>query len=386
MNTTHNNQAGVISIFTVMFFMIFVSIITVGFVKIIGDEQRQSTNNDLSASALAAAQSGVEEGKRVLLFCRATTNPAEKSACATVLNDTSCNALSGNTTLTAALDISVDAAGGIVSERDDYQQRWTCLTINPVTDDVDDVLIGEGESELIPLTGVGGFDTLQLSWHATASDRDGTPGGYPAGTNKVSLPEWNNSQYPAAIRIELISHPATGVDLTTLDKPSSPNPTRTLVLFPSSVGAIPTTYGVAAQDPRTDDPNARITPASALPVACNPVTSLPTYACTVNLSLATMPSSAPGSNQYYARVSAIYARTRVNLKLLNGGSPVNFNNVQPVVDVTGKTNDVFRRVKARVMFDTAYYMPNYAIESGERICKNMLVADDAASSNDACNP
>ena len=65
MTRRHHQQSGMVSILVVMFFMIFMSLLIVGFVKIMSDEQRQATDNDLSASALAAAQSGVEDGKRI---------------------------------------------------------------------------------------------------------------------------------------------------------------------------------------------------------------------------------------------------------------------------------------------------------------------------------
>jgi len=386
MSNNQEKQAGVVSIFTVLFFMIFVSIVTVGFVKIIGDEQRQALNNDLSASALAAAQSGVEEGKRVLLYCKTRPNPsAEKAACDSALGSTACNSISSNATITGALDIDSDADGsGIVSGNSSYQQRWTCLTIDPTTDNVDDVLVGNGDSEIIPLTGVGGFNAIQLSWHATASDKEGIPAAYPAGTNRISQPEWTNLGYPAAVRIEIISHPAGSVNLSTIDAN-----TRTLVLFPSSLAAAPTSYDIAAADPRAADPNLRTSPSSPLPVRCS-TAPYPAYACSISLTVpASLPSTAPGSNSYYARISAVYAKTHINLVLKNGASTVDFNNVQPIVDVTGRTNDVFRRVKARVMFDSAFYIPNYAIESGQTICKDMLVTDRGGAggtSTDSCNP
>jgi Tfp pilus assembly protein PilX len=382
MSRVENSQSGVVSIFTVMFFIIFISVITVGFVKIIGDEQQQAINNDLSSSALAAASSGVEEGKRVLQYCRDT--PTAAATCAAVLNQPSCTAVSGNAAITGALKITTDGTDGVVSGNSAYLQRWTCLQINTITDNVDDVGIANGASELLPLTGTGDFDTLLFSWHATAASRDQMPGGYPtsgATVVKPSQPEWTYSKYPAAIRLEFFSYPtAQGVNLATLDSPSNlANPTKTVVLFPASSGT--NLVVVASADNRVTDPNARIAPSPSA-VACTPIASAPTYACSVSLDFTGMPNRDPAANRYFVRISALYANTHVQMSLTKSGVPVKFDNVQPEIDVTGRTNDVFRRVKARVQFNAASYMPNYAVESGQTICKNMLVTDTAASSTD----
>jgi Tfp pilus assembly protein PilX len=388
MSGVDNKQAGVISIFTVMFFIIFISVITVGFVKIIGDEQQQSINNDLSSSALAAASSGVEEGKRVLQYCR--DNAAAAATCASVMDQPSCTAVSGNASIKSALNFTTDGTDGVVSGNPAYLQRWTCLKINTQTDNVDDVAIANGSSELIPLTGTGGFDTLIFSWHATSTSRDQAPGAYPtagATVAKPSQPDWTAQRYPAAIRLEFFSYPtAGGVNLATLDSPSNlANPTKTMVLFPAQAGS--TSYPVVASDMRVTDPNLRLAPLP-LPVTCASLASLPTYACTVNLSFTGL-NTDPAVNMYYVRISSFYANTHVQMQLRSGGSSgtvVKFNNVQPEIDVTGRTNDVFRRVKARVQFNAAAYMPNYAIQSGQTVCKNMLVTDAQITSSDNVCP
>jgi Tfp pilus assembly protein PilX len=387
MSGVTDKQAGVVSIFTVMFFIIFISVITVGFVKIIGDEQQQALNNDLSASALAAATSGVEEGKRVLQYCRDNAgSPAISATCASALNQTSCTAISGNASITGALGINTDGTDGVVSGNSDYLQRWTCLKIDTLTDDVDDVAIANGASELIPLTGQSDFDTLTVSWHATSTARDQIPGDYPTAGQTVakpSQPEWSNGRFPAALRFEFFSYPtSSGVNLATLDSPTNvANPTKTIVLFPAETGT--TSFSVFTSDTRAVDPNLRVAP-TPFPVACfMPISStMAPYACTASFTFGSMPSTDPATNMYYVRVSAFYANTHVKLSLAKGGALVKFNNVQPKIDVTGRTNDVFRRVSARVQFNAASYMPNYAVQSGQTVCKNMLVADTVANSTD----
>lgn len=68
--------------------MIFISLIVVGYTSIVVKDQQQVIDNDLSASAIAAAQAGVEDGKRFILYC--DNNPSA-AGCDTVLNGSDCN-------------------------------------------------------------------------------------------------------------------------------------------------------------------------------------------------------------------------------------------------------------------------------------------------------
>ncbi len=73
--------------------------------------------------------------------------------------------------------------------------------------------------------------------------------------------------------------------------------------------------------------------------------------------------------------------TEVSVQLLHCGSDtadistcrsINFANVQPIIDSTGRANDLFRRVEARVeLVDTYFPIANFA-----------LAADDDGSDND----
>lgn len=377
----NNSQSGVVSIFTVIFFMIFISIIVVGFIKVVTDEQRQATDNDLSSSALASAQSGAEDGKRILLYCNAQSGPT-KATCDAALASTACDAVTSRNTLTGPLDIDVDRANGrqegIVSTNPAYEQRYTCMTIATKTNSVEDIAVENGTSELIPLSGVGNFDTVQFSWHATADDRDKKPTVFVSGNLLPSQPDWKDAssgdRYPAAMRLEFIAYQKNALKLDNLD-----NDSRTLLLLPGrnsspSVGTI-----AVSADTRTVDPNDRVIAAAPILARCDP---LKQYACTMAVSLSGLPSTA--SHSYFLRVSAIYGSAYIKAELKNNGSIVQFDGVQPVIDVTGRANDVFRRIQTRVQYESQYFLPQYALESGARICKNMLVTDQNATSSDGC--
>ena len=62
-------EQGVASILTVIFFILIASVITIGFIRLSLNEGRQSLEDSLSKSALAAAYSGVSDAKRAILYC-----------------------------------------------------------------------------------------------------------------------------------------------------------------------------------------------------------------------------------------------------------------------------------------------------------------------------
>lgn len=367
------SESGFVSIFIVIFFMIFMSIVVVGFLKVINDNQSQASDNDLSASALSSAQSGAEDGKRLLLFCRTKATGAQLTECASALNNTSCDAITGNTALTTALGITTDSGEGEVSPNDQYQQRYTCMTITTQTDSVEGLSVEKGTSELIPLSGVSNFDTVQFSWHATADTRDGAISTFRTDLNLLAESAWSST---AVMRLEFIAYPKTGVNLSTLD-----STTRTVFLLPGSGGASVTTYNLNTGDYRAANPNdPSNTEATPVLARC---TSGNEYACSIGIQLTGNPT--PATYNYFLRVSSIYSSAYIKAELKNAGTVVKFDNVQPIIDVTGRANDVFRRIQTRVQFDTSVFAPQYALEAGS-ICKNMTVTDSAATSADICNP
>src|SRR5688572_24951927 len=92
-------EEGFVSLFSTIFFMLLVTVITIGFIQITATEQQQALNNDLSSSALASAQSGLEDGKRAVLKYFSLTNPVDKTTYYTQMTAptaANCNSITGS--------------------------------------------------------------------------------------------------------------------------------------------------------------------------------------------------------------------------------------------------------------------------------------------------
>src|SRR6266496_6576946 len=100
-------ERGFVSLFTVIFFMLLITIITVGFWRIMAIEQRQSLDNDLTASANAAAQSGIEDAKRAIIKYNSLSNGDPlKAQLEAALTSSECDALTGNNSIRTALNLN----------------------------------------------------------------------------------------------------------------------------------------------------------------------------------------------------------------------------------------------------------------------------------------
>src|SRR6266550_2349428 len=214
------DERGFVSLFTVIFFMLLITIITVGFLRIMASEQRQSLDNDLTASAQASAQSGIEDAKRAILkYNSLPSSDPLKAQLLAALTSSNCDALFTSPSVRAALNLQNN---GSITGQPGLNQYYTCLSVNLNTPDY----IGQssaGKSEFIPLIPEGGqqFEQIMVSWHlaspSVGTDGDGQPQIYAPGillppVTSASAPatSWSNQGYPAYLRVELYGYPNSG--------------------------------------------------------------------------------------------------------------------------------------------------------------------------------
>lgn len=366
-------QAGFVSLFTVIFFVLLVTVITVGFLRIMVLEQRQALDNDLSASARAAAESGIEDAKRALL---AYYNPSTPGALKTDLTTAfttdanNCDSLTGKTEVQNQLGINGKAVGS-----NDFNQEFTCLTVKLNTPDY----LGNTNasvSEILPLRGVSDFNQIKIQWHllspSIGADGDGQPQNLPPGglfQPQTGNPSWNSLRYPAYLRVQLFGYPSGSFTRAQLEDRS-----RTVFLVPVAGDGAPIDLGVADANPRAFN-GSKSAPSSVNPQCSTNYTQFGSYLCTATLQLPAGAQFASSGNTYFLRVTPIYSQAHFRIQLYNSstGTSVDFKEVQPIVDSTGRAEDVYRRVQNRVRINAAIGLPEYAAESATDICKTIQV-------------
>jgi hypothetical protein len=390
MDTKHNKEAGFVSLFTVLFFILFITVITLGFLRIMGVEQQQALNNDLTASAIAAADSGVEDGKRAILAYQTTTDPALKTALGAAFTSGQCDALTGSAIIRNALRLD---AGGNVIGNNQLNQNYTCLTIDLTTPDYLNYKSANA-SDFIPLVAAGNnFNRIRVSWHLISQTLgpagDGVPANYAPGpllppvvnVNGNPSNAWSTQGYPAYLRAQIYAYP-TGGPIT---RAAIDARTRTMLLVPTPQS---NAAGVSATTPinfGTNDPRGFEQAKTNLQqIRCinNPAANVGAYACTALLEIP--PGQPSANNTYFLRLTPMYGQSHFQLSLMNGNNPVDFNGVQPIVDATGRAQDIFRREQARIRINPVNNLPEFVVESGNTICKNMVVSDGSFYQANTC--
>jgi len=403
-NISNNKQSGAVSLFVVIFAMLIITVITVSFLRLMMADQRQASDNDLSQSAYDSAQAGVEDAKRALLRYQEIC-ASSASECATLsaqLVTPECNAAvrigdvvnpsdesGGNASQTG--EIKVQQTESSTSDQA-LNQAYTCVTIQLETPDY----IGSvtaGQSQLVPLVGANTFDTVTINWYSRedVTSADGKTV-LSSSNDHIFTPTstWNTNT-PSVMRAQLIqfgsSFTLSDFDMVNASGESNMN---TVFLYPTS-GATTTSAPFAGLDIRktspTDDPDPDQPTDTPRAVKCQSSVSAGGYACSMSL---TLPTPINGGNRTaFLRLTPFYNATHYQVVLSNGASTVNFKDVQPSIDSTGRANDVFRRVQSRVnLYNTDFPYPDGTIDVTNNFCKNFGVSDtpDTYTATNTCTP
>ena len=393
-----NSQQGAVSLFVVIFAMLLISIVTIGFVRLMVQNQEQAINNDLSQSAYDSATAGTEDAKRALLTYRTAcedTSAAGRSRCsqlAAYLNSAICNEgvqrVNQDSFTPGEVLIQQSATDG------QLDQAYTCVKIALQTDGYEGTL-EENTSKLIPLKSGGAYNTVVLKWFV----RDNLAGTNPNVTLDIpsgpaptlySQTNWGNRR-PPLMRTQLMQVGTNGFTLTGFDTSAgSQSNANTMFLYPIGTtgvaNAAQDTWNFSNRDVRR---SGGIAP---LATRCSGTLASGGYACTARLQLP-QPLGNPGASidrTAFLRLTALYNATDFRIELYNDATPVMFDSVQPSIDSTGRANDVFRRLESRVdLVNTTFPFPEATIDITGNLCKNSIVTNSAGeykSGADTCTP
>ena len=329
MRKLKHNERGAVSLITVILLAIILSMITTGMLRLSIKDARQSTDDDLTNRAFFAAESGISDAVR---FIREH------------LDDNTFDLLGDECAPPSIEAITNPETGAkeVVIGDPALDTAYTCQLIDLTPRVVSGTLTGSEDTAQIPLR----FDrsrpaptSVTIRWH---NEDDSLVYAASAGRGK-SLPQAVDWDFPAMLRANVFGTPR-GSNFNAGD-------VRNYITFLNPEG-VDEASGITAADGNIVNAN------------CQPGFIFDgSYACEATLNIGGLFSS----HDMVIRLSAIYRSARFSLTLNNGQE---FVDTQAIVDVTGRSNDVYRRVRASVSLDDGVnLLPNTAIKSAEDICK-----------------
>lgn len=329
-----NDQDGMVSITVTIILMLVMSLTVLSFAQIVRREQRQALDAQLSRQAFYAAETGINDA--VALYSRDSSR-SSKTDCAFSEGD----------------DFRPDLGEGV---------SYRCVLVDKAPQSLVYALDPTKESRAMLLKSSGdGIEQVTFKWTSNATGDD-------------SLAQCKNYQPIAAnwkcpfamLRVDLL--PESGYSGSSIE---SMGKTATLYMTPSQDGPHTTTdyrsIGIFGSQRNIFGDQAN--QGGRLRVNCSSGTC---QATVTGLS-------GPG---VYVRVLPFYRTTSLTVTAKNGvGSPIAFQNAQMVVDVTGRAQDVLKRLQVRVPLVNSGtdVHADYGIQTKNGICKNFKVGPTAGS-------
>lgn len=392
MRQNNHRQSGAVAIFIVIFTSLTLLILTTGYMTLMVREQTQSNRTDISQSAYDSALVGVEDAKRVLAECRKDATGNTSLACQAIERK-ECNTVQFSRLLgpLANDEVKIQSSYGNANSGEQLDQAYTCVKIDRNTKDYQAHMAEDG-ALMVPLRGREQVSKIRVSWFRR-DERDTTSKlGRPQSFNPDSLPskdKWADTtagtKTPPILQAQLIAPENGTVFNPAALKTSESN--ELVMLYPQGQygGAATASFNQRISDDAVGTNNTQ-------PVGCikREYEDNGDYACRATIDLAslhkTIEANAPLA---FLRLSSIYAtdKTAVKVELLDAGdSVVEFADVQPNIDVTARTNNVFRRLETRVSYGESgdSISPSGAVETAGSICKDYTVTAAGVDDRGTC--
>lgn len=353
------------------------SLIAVSFASLMIREQTRSTDDEQSQGAYDAAIAGAEDAKRTLLECKSGTGASKAAACAAI-NAEQCNTVVAAGVAGSIGDDEVRIASNSGGGGGELNLAYTCVIIDPSTDDYLGILTQHDDSVMVPLKSASSFDRVRVSWFTEADSTTTAP----VGAAVPGEPLYTRANWPAdrppVLRAQLMQYPSGNLGAAGLfnDSPYA----HTLYLYPKTAGSASLSF-LAWDNRRTT-----VSPLRAVPCQ-NVFNAVTGFSCQTTLLLPTSGPITNANREGFLRLSSIYNGAHFRVELLNGGAVVPFDDVQPRIDATGRANDIFRRVESRVEYLSDFPYPRATVDITNNFCKTLFVAALGADYSDGgCLP
>ena len=334
------SEEGMTSIVVVFVLVTLLTLIGIGFTKIMNRSLQSSAASQQASAANYAAQSGIND---VLSYLK--TQPATAAAKCDDLIKT-------GGPLEKAAKISSDGS-----------TAYTCVLVDPNPTSLFYQGLAPYKSQIVKITTSAQLSSLLFSWQSTNRQHNQF---VPAAGGQTFYDEktWSDKNYAPPLRLTLYPVPASG-DLSNVQSSS-----KTFFLYPQTSGSNTLAYAAAGDTSAVNCSSKNI----------GSFAGSADYDC--NLVINNLPSAA----YFYARFAPYYDQAVVKIKGNDGSSQaVQFKNVQSVIDVTAKSGGATKRLQARVDTSSAGgavdsnisagsdNVPEFALGSTNTICKRLIV-------------
>lgn len=320
-----HSEAGMVSMLVTIVLMLVISIIVLSFAQISRREQRQSLDRQLSEQAFLAAESAVNDARKVILENLNKGENIEKTRCgddpAAPIYD--------------SLNPDLDAANNV---------RYTCLLVTSKLNNIKVTLNIDSNAVTVPIhPGAGTVDTLHIKWTPKKDPATVTTAGCAA---NVPSPLPKATNWPCdfgMLRMDI-------VPTDSLDRAGLLDKQKAAFLYPTTGSAGTLAYASAK--------------GAVAGMRCA------NDGCTMDIT------GLSGFTNYALRLLPLYEGGNVEITADGSAGPnIELKDVQVQVDATGRAQDVLRRIQVRLPLIPDGGNADYALQSASSICKRFRITD-----------
>lgn len=341
-NRLQRDQQGAVAMLTVIFVAIVLSIVVTGFIRLSVSNQREAIDDDLTTRAFYAAETGVENARQQLVQYLEDGISPETDTCGDPVT---------------------------LTNSDGQDSAYTCVLIDISPNSFVADLEANGRAVLIPLRTNAGYDNVRVEWHISNGE---TTYNLRGDSSFPPVSEWGDA--PALLRVQTFrarnTSSASVDDWRTTNSAGNGQHDISMFVPPLQGGAQSAVIG----SPNIfTNANINANDRTVATPYCVASVEEGGYVCSVTLAVIGNPG---GNWSNYLNIRSLYKDTTIRVTANSGNNPVEFNDVQALVDVTGRANDIFRRVETRIPITSVSELEDFAVVSADRVCKYFAVTDD----------
>lgn len=373
MKKLHNNQTGMISITVTLVIMIMVTLIVSSFAVIVRREQRQVLDRQLSTQAFYAAEAGLEDARVALT----SKDPNLRLNSSDTINSCASGSDESFAKVMQTKGVNIDPQ---IADNVEY----TCVLIDTKPLKFKKTFNLSDGTYLVKIKADSNISSLRISWQGTS------PVAYENNPD-FRLPKTGLSN--PMLRVNVFP----GIGSSGLSRDDLVNGAHSMFLYPNSGTSSTESVAFVGNGGQggptvlggTDANSTRARQGKLVTGNCNP-NRANTLDCSMLLTDLDHDAAKSGAGEeYYVAIRPLYKSAEVEIEALNSTVPVPIEGSQAVVDVTGRAQDVLRRVQARIPLTSGTFtgkLPDGALETTDDICKLLIVAtlivrDDCAGIN-----